>query len=135
MFNSNELLIVQKDTILVVQNKRESAYLLDFLLSREGYEVIATTGCYETETLIGKIQPPTLIILDLGLCSNNNNKLIALIKNKTEWGNIPVLLLVNEPDKTYVASALDAGANDYIVQPYSHDELLTQIHRHSDSVH
>lgn len=126
---------MQKDTILVIQDDKKSAFLLDYLLSREGYQVIAASGCYETETLIGKIHPPKLIILDLGLSNANNNKLIALIKQKTEWVNTPVLLLVSQYDKMKVASALDAGANDYIVQPYSHSELLTQIHRHSESVH
>ena len=126
---------MHKETILVIQDNRKSAFLLDYLLSREGYQVIATTGCYETETLIGKIHPPKLIILDLGISKANNNKLIALIKAKNEWQNIPVLLLVNEYDKLQVTSALDAGANDYIVQPFSHSELLTQIHRHSESVH
>ena len=126
---------MQKDTILVVQGNKKSAYFLDFLLSREGYEVIAASGCYETETLIGKIHPPKLIILDLGLSKANNNKLIALLKAKTEWENIPVSLLVSETDKMNVASAIDAGANDYIMQPYSHSELLTQIHQHSESVH
>lgn len=126
---------MQKDTILVIQENKQSAYLLDFLLSREGYEVIATTGCYETETLIGKIHPPKLIILDLGLSNANNNRLIALIKKQTDWVNTPVLLLVNRAQQRTVSSALDAGANDYILQPFDHKELLTQIHRHSDSVH
>ncbi|MEJ2143257.1 MAG: response regulator [Gammaproteobacteria bacterium] len=126
---------MQKDTILVIQENKKSAYFLDFLLSREGYEVIATTGCYETETLIGKIHPPKLIILDLGLSRANNNKLIALIKKQTDWVNTPVLLLVNRAHQRSVSSALDAGANDYILQPFSHTELLTEIHRHSDSVH
>ena len=126
---------MQKETILVIQDNQKSAYLLDFLLSREGYEVIAATGCYETETLIGKILPPKLIILDFGISKANNNRLIAMIKKRTDWGNTPVLMLVSQYDKTRVTSALDAGASDYILQPYSHDELLKQIHRHSESVH
>ena len=126
---------MQKETILVIQDDRKSAFLLDYLLSREGYQVIATNGVYETETLIGKIHPPKLIILDIGISNANENKLIALIKEKTEWGNTPVLLLVSEYNQTQVSSALNAGANDYIVQPFTHSELLTQIHRHSESVH
>ena len=126
---------MQKDTILVIQDDTQSTYLLDFFLSREGYEVIATSGCYETETLIGKILPPKIIILDLGLCKVNNNKLIAMIKNKTEWERIPVLLLVKESEQRRVSSAINAGANDYLLEPYSYSELLNEIHRHSDSVH
>ena len=79
---------MQKETILVIQDNQKSAYLLDFILSREGYEVIAASGCYETETLIGKILPPKLIILDFGISKANNNRLIAMIKDQTDWGNL-----------------------------------------------
>jgi CheY-like chemotaxis protein len=126
---------VHKETILVIQEDKKSTYLLDFLLSREGYQVIATTGCYEAETLIGKIQPPKLIIVDISLSNANNNKMIAMIKKKTEWGNIPVLLLVSQYDQRQIASALSAGANDFILQPYSHTELLTHIEKHSLYMH
>lgn len=124
-----------KETILVIQENKRSAYLLDFLLSREGYQVIAASGCYEAETLMGKIQPPKLIILDAALSSANNNKMIALIKQKPDWLNTPVLLLTNHYDQTQISSAMNAGASDFIVQPFSHSELLTHIERHSIYMH
>jgi CheY-like chemotaxis protein len=126
---------VTKETILVIQENKKSAYLLDFLLSREGYEVIATTGCYEAETLMGKIQPPKLIILDAALSSANNNKMIALIKQKPDWLNTPVLLLTSHYNHSQINSALNAGASDFIVEPFSHSELLTHIERHSLYMH
>ena len=126
---------MSKEIILVIQSNKKSAYLLDFLLSREGYQVISTSGCYEAETLMNKIQTPKLIIMDAALSNANNNKMITLIKQKAEWLHTPILLLASQYNQIQIDSALNAGANDFIVQPFLHSELLTHLHDYSMYMH
>ena len=120
-------------TILVVETNEPTAYLLDFLLSREGYKVIPVTT---TEQLHDSLQlrPPQLIILNSKLSYQQGNQLIDMCRAQPGWQDIPILMLSSDYVSDEISSALSAGANDYIVQPFQHAELIGQIGRHVHSL-
>ena len=67
---------------------------------------------------------PDLLILDLGLPDGDG---VDLIRDLRGWSTLPVIVLsarAGEPDKI---DALDAGADDYLVKPFSVGELLARV--------
>jgi two-component system, OmpR family, KDP operon response regulator KdpE len=67
---------------------------------------------------------PDLIVLDLGLPDGDG---VDLIRDLRGWSTLPVIVLsarVNENDKI---NALDAGADDYLVKPFSVGELMARV--------
>ncbi|MFO7602756.1 MAG: response regulator [Gammaproteobacteria bacterium] len=120
-------------TIMVVETNEPTAYLLDFLLSREGYKVISVTN---EELLHDSLQlsPPHLIILNSRLSYQQGNQLIGLCRAQPGWREIPILMLSSDYVSDEISSALSAGANDYIVQPFQHAELIGQVGRHLHSL-
>lgn len=120
-------------TILVIENNEPSAYLLDFLLSREGYKVISATSDAQLNDSL-QLHPPQLIILNSRLSYQHSNQLIGLCRAQGGWQEIPILMLSTDYMSDEISSALDAGANDYIVQPFHHAELIGQVGRHVHSL-
>ena len=84
---------------------------------------------FEAETLQRGLidaatRKPDLIVLDLGLPDGNG---VDLIRDLRGWSAVPVIVLsarVGEADKI---DALDAGADDYLVKPFSVGELLARV--------
>jgi two-component system KDP operon response regulator KdpE len=112
-----------KTVVLIIDDEVQMRRLLRACLERNNYEVVeAATG---EEGLAAVIQSqPAVIILDLGLPDIDG---ITVLRRVREWSNIPVVVLsVRDRDHDKV-SALDDGANDYLVKPFSASELLARL--------
>lgn len=67
---------------------------------------------------------PDLVILDLGLPDMDGKAVIARIR---EWSEVPILILSVRQAEEEKVSALDAGANDYVVKPFGIAELMARV--------
>lgn len=120
-------------TILVVESSDTTAFLLDYLLSREGYRVVTVTNDEQLDESL-QYYPPQLIMLNTRLSYQQGNRLISKCRAQPGWEDVPILLLSKEYASHEINSAISAGANDYIVQPFNHVELIGQIGRHMHSL-
>lgn len=109
--------------VLIVEDEKEIRRFVRAALEHENCRV------FESETLQrGLIEAgtrkPDLIILDLGLPDGDG---LDFIRDLRHWSNIPIIVLsarVSEEDKV---SALDAGAEDYLVKPFGVSELMARV--------
>jgi len=110
-------------TIIVIEDEAQIRRFLRTTLAAEGYRVIeAETGKQGlTEAATRK---PDLIILDLGLPDMDG---VEVMKNLRAWSSIPVIILSARSQESDKISALDAGADDYLVKPFGVGELLARI--------
>lgn len=120
-----------KNTILIIEKDAHTAYLLDYMLSREGYAVTSTTSCESAGHIMRQMIAPAVIFLDVELSAANNYALLRAIRSMPGWHITPVVLLTEYYALKEVDLALQAGATDYIVQPFNPAELQFQIQRHS----
>ncbi len=118
------------NTILIIEKDAHTAYLLDYMLSREGYNVISTTNCESANHMMRQMIAPSVIFLDMELSCENDHAMLRRIRSMPGWHVTPVLLLAEHYAIKNVDMALEAGATDYIVQPFNPVELQFQIHRH-----
>ena len=123
------------NTILVVEEDARMAFLLDYLLSREGYRVIAINPHHQNHVMNDENLSPKLIIMGNKASCDNNSGMIARIRNQAALKNVPILILVSNYEKQKMQRALEAGANDFLMQPFDQRELMAQIERHTVSLH
>jgi two-component system, OmpR family, KDP operon response regulator KdpE len=110
-------------TIIVIEDEVQIRRFLRTALTSEGYKVIeAETGKQGlTEATTRK---PDLIILDLGLPDMDG---VEVAKELRTWSSVPVIILSARSQESDKISALDAGADDYLVKPFGVGELLARI--------
>ena len=118
------------ETVLIIEDDDQIAYLLTFLLEREGYTIVAATDGQIAHNKINEIEPPKLVLLDVMLPFIDGFDLIKLIRSKAKWEKVPVIMLSAKSQENDIVQALDAGANDYVVKPFQPMELLARIKRH-----
>jgi two-component system KDP operon response regulator KdpE len=110
-------------TIIVIEDETQIRRFLRTSLASEGYQV------FEAET--GKLglteaatRKPDLIILDLGLPDMDG---VEVVKGIRAWSSVPIVILSARSQESDKISALDAGADDYLVKPFGVGELLARI--------
>ncbi len=114
---------------LIVEDDDQIAYLLQFILEREGFEVHLARDGRHAQRLIAELEPPALVTLDIMLPYVDGFQLLGLMREKPAWKNVPILMLTAKSQEKDIVRALDAGANDYIVKPFKPDELRARIKR------
>lgn len=114
-------------TIMVVEDNEDVAYLLKFMLEREGFNVLtAEDGRQATALIVGE-EPPDLVLLDIMIPFVNGFQLLDKIKNTAGWKDVPVVMLSSKSQEGDVVRALENGAEDYVIKPFQADELLARL--------
>jgi two-component system KDP operon response regulator KdpE len=110
-------------TIIVIEDEAQIRRFLRTTLTSEGYHVIeAETG--KQGLAEAATRKPDLIILDLGLPDMDG---VEVVKGVRTWSSVPVIILSARSQESDKISALDVGADDYLVKPFGVGELLARI--------
>jgi DNA-binding response OmpR family regulator len=110
-------------TVLLVEDERELRELVRSYLERAGFTVLSTGSGAEAITLTTSAAPD-LVILDLGL-PDVPSKTVAREMRVT--GPVPVLMLTARAAEEDRIAGLDLGADDYVIKPFSPQELVLRV--------
>ena len=110
-------------TILIIDDEVQIRRLLEITLSAKGYKISEASSGKEGLALAASIQP-VLILLDLGLPDIDG---IEVLRKLREWYQKPILILSVRNSEDDIITALDLGANDYLIKPFLTGELHARI--------
>lgn len=113
--------------IIVVEDEAPLAELLRYNLESEGFAVIHATDGEEAELLLAE-EPFDLAILDWMLPKITGIELCRRLRNRTETERLPILLLTARGEEADRVRGLKTGADDYVVKPFSVQELIARVH-------
>jgi len=115
------------DRILVVDDDPVIIKLYQIILKKGGFDIEAATCGQEALTAINK-QKPDVILLDVILPDYSGLELCRQIKGNPECIGIKIILVSGmEISPAQVAEGIELGADDYLVKPFDHKELLARI--------
>ena len=113
----------EPDGILVVDDDPQTLRHVRDTLVEAGYSPLVTGDHRELAEII-RTEKPALVLLDLMLPGPDG---IELMETVPELADLPVIFISGYGRDETVARALDAGAADYIVKPFSPTELAARI--------
>lgn len=117
--------------ILIIEDNDLISQLLQFMLERQGYRTqLAVDGLAARQAIEELPEPPRLILLDVMLPYLDGFEVVALIRARAGWEDVPVVMLTAKNTEPDIVRALDAGASDYIVKPFQPNELLARVRRY-----
>jgi DNA-binding response OmpR family regulator len=116
--------------VLVVEDDDHIAQVLRFMLERQGYHVVhLADGRAASEHIRNATERPDLVLLDVMLPYVDGFELVQLARARSDWANVPVLMLTAKNTERDTVRALDAGANDFVIKPFQPNELLARVRR------
>lgn len=109
--------------ILVVDDEPMVREVLSQYLSSDGFEVVEA-GDGDTAVAAVTEQQPDLVLLDLMLPKRNGLDVLGFIRGTS---SLPVILLTARGDEADRVRGLEAGADDYVVKPFSAREVVARV--------
>ena len=109
--------------ILVVEDEKAIADILEFNLKKEGYNV---TCAYDGEDGLNKAKDinPDLILLDVMLPKLDG---FEVCKSVRKFSNVPIIMVTAREEEVDKVLGLELGADDYITKPFSMRELMARV--------
>ncbi|MDJ0728204.1 MAG: response regulator transcription factor [Prochloraceae cyanobacterium] len=113
--------------ILVVEDETKLARFIELELKYEGYQVTVTNDGFSGLTTARELDLD-LILLDWMLPGISGPEICKRLRQT--GSKIPIILLTAKDEISDRVTGLDAGADDYLVKPFSIEELLARIRAH-----
>ena len=114
------------ETILVVEDEPAIRELIGFACESSGYEVLRAGTVHEASDLLASSRV-NLILLDWMLPDLSGLQWLDKLKHDERYAALPVIMLTARGTESDKVAGLDAGADDYVVKPFSPRELIARM--------
>ena len=112
--------------ILIAEDEPDIRELVAFMLRFAGYEVV--TASNGEEAVQGATREiPDLILMDVRMPRMTGYEACRIMKASPTLQDIPVVFLSAKGQESEIQSGLDAGAEEYLLKPFSPDELTNRV--------
>jgi DNA-binding response OmpR family regulator len=112
--------------ILIAEDERDIRDLITFTLRFAGHEVIPTANGEEAWLTAQQVLPD-LILMDVRMPRMTGYEACEHLKATESTKNIPVIFLSAKGQESEVRTGIEAGAEEYILKPFSPDQLTARI--------
>jgi CheY-like chemotaxis protein len=114
--------------VLVADDDNNLRKILCLFLRNARYETVEAANGREALNM-AKSQEPDLILMDIMMPMLDGFTVCKLLKDAPETKNIPVLICTAKNRKEDLVAAIKAGAEDYIIKPFTKETVLTKIEK------
>ena len=95
---------------------------------RDEYEVVTVNSGIRALRYLEQ-EKPDLILLDIQMAPKDGIETLHDIRAMQDRADIPVIMLTGVEERDFVLASAKLGIDDYILKPFSSEELLKRIHR------
>ena len=113
-------------SVLLVEDEAAIREMVQLALSRAGFEIRAVADAAHAEREIEQSRPD-LILLDWMLPGVSGLEFARRLRQRDSTRDIPLIMLTAKGEESDRLSGFDAGADDYVVKPFSVKELVARI--------
>ncbi|NOZ45454.1 MAG: response regulator [Chlorobi bacterium] len=121
--------MIQEKKILIVDDSTTNIFLLENLLSAEGYIVYTALTGRDALNLVVKKQPE-IVLLDIMMPEMSGYEILKNIIHNMQIKNTKVIMVTAKNSKEDKDKAKQLGAIDYITKPIDSDLILEKIRQH-----
>ena len=113
---------------LVVDDSRAVRMILAKTLKELGFEVReAANGREALEVIEAEKTAVTLVLADWNMPEINGLELLKRLRQNPELSSLVVVMVTTETELDQISTALEAGANEYVMKPFTKDILVEKL--------
>ncbi len=123
-----------KTKVLIIEDNEQNLYLLNFILEKNGYEVIQA-GDGPKGIGIAKKNIPDLILLDIQLPVMDGYAVARELRKIPETKAIPIIAITSYAMSGDREKALEAGCSGYLTKPINPETFISSIEEYLSNQH
>ena len=112
--------------LLVADDEPNIVISLEYLMKREGYDVLVATDGNQALEAIQREQP-ALVLLDVMMPGKTGFEVCQAVRADPALDGVRILMLTAKGRETDVSKGLALGANAYMTKPFSTRELVQRV--------
>ena len=117
---------MEKTKIVVVEDEADILEVIDYNLSKEGFDVSSSTDGLEGMALVQK-EIPDLVLLDLMLPGMDGIEICQTLKADSATRSISIIMVTAKGEESDIVLGLGIGADDYVLKPFRPRELIARV--------
>lgn len=118
---------INRKKILSVDDSAVIRKLIKIAVEELKYELLEASDGEEALAILRSAEDVKLILLDWNMPGMNGMDFIKHVKNHMTYRSIPIMMVTTESEKGNIILAIKAGASNYLVKPFSSEELVKKI--------
>jgi two-component system, chemotaxis family, chemotaxis protein CheY len=112
---------------LVVDDSRTVRIIIGNILRELGMEVLEAKNGLEALEQIKRTPDVELLLVDWNMPEMNGFDFIRAVRSQRAYDAVRILMVTSESQSDQVTQALNAGANEYLMKPFSKDVLVAKL--------
>jgi len=116
-----------KPRAMVIDDSRAIRMILSNTLSQAGFEVCHAANGVEALMLIRQQPPLDLVLVDWNMPEMNGLEFVQRVRADRRFDSVRLMMVTTETDIGQITRALDAGANEYVMKPFTREALEDKL--------
>jgi len=112
---------------LVVDDSRAMRAILGRMLREAGYDVAEASNGREALEVFRASGAPSLLLVDWNMPEMNGLDLVRAVRGELGERDVSIMMVTTEIETAQVVRALAAGANEYLMKPFTREGLLEKL--------
>jgi two-component system chemotaxis response regulator CheY len=112
---------------LVIDDSRTTRIIIGKILQEIGLEVLEARDGLEALEQVKRNPDVELLLVDWNMPGMNGIDFIRAIRSERAYDGVRILMVTSEAQGTQVNQALGAGANEYLMKPFSKEVLVAKL--------
>lgn len=112
---------------IIVDDSRAMRAILRRALEEYGFQVVEAAHGKEALERLAQIRIPHLALVDWNMPEMNGIDLVMALRRDSNYDRMAVVMVTSETEPAQVERALSAGANEYIMKPFSSEALVEKL--------
>jgi len=112
--------------ILIIDDDKSTTRLLEIILSKDNYEIVAVNNSEEALST-AVVYSPDLILLDVMMPGVDGLEICRNLRAEPQFTQIPVIFFTSIGNVEEKVAAFDSGATDFLTKPVHPEELKIRI--------
>jgi two-component system, chemotaxis family, chemotaxis protein CheY len=115
-------------TALVVDDSRAMRMMLRRIVTEMRYDVSEAGSGADALALLGSLPGPvSLMLVDWNMPEMNGLELVKKVRSDSRYASTTIVMVTTETEMEQMASALEAGADEYVMKPFTKDILEDKL--------
>jgi two-component system chemotaxis response regulator CheY len=112
---------------LIVDDSRATRGIIRKILSEIGFEVFEAQHGLEALERLKEMGHADVLLVDWNMPEMNGYEFLCSVRANPLYDKVPLMMVTSETEMSQMAKALKAGANEYIMKPFSKEVILEKL--------